>query len=150
MKRVGTVYTNVTSTSSKFLFIFFSFSESYFPSSKKRQQEPSSAHFRQLREVILKATPSSQVFMMVLFRKGIILQLVQPFQRNESVVSENLNDDPAVSRDQENNSSLLSWSINYEWRACDLEQIHQDVEELQFSENTVMGNRSSNSYKERW
>jgi hypothetical protein len=84
-------------------FDFFFTFRVLLPAIKKRgTQKPSTAHFRRLREEF-------QVSMMVRFRKGIILQLVKPFQRNESIVSKNLNDDPGVSRDQKNESSLLQF-----------------------------------------
>jgi hypothetical protein len=64
-------------------------------------------------------------------------------QQIKSLVSENLNDESAVSQDEENESSLLQFnqSITSE-EHDDLEQLNPGVEVLQFSENTGIGNKS--------
>jgi hypothetical protein len=134
MKSLGAVNTNVTSTISKFLFFLFSAYD--FPSSKMKQQTPSGAHFRKMRETRTKATASSQVFMTD-FLKGSNPSASSDIPENkqtESVVSENLNDESAVSQAQENESSLLQFdqSITSE-EHDDLEQLNPDVEVLQFS-----------------
>jgi hypothetical protein len=77
------------------------FSAYYFPSSKMKRRKPSGAHFRKLREKRTKATASSQVFMTA-FLKGSNPSAssgVPENQQIESVVSENLNDESAVSQD---------------------------------------------------
>jgi translation initiation factor 6 (eIF-6) len=64
-------------------------------------------------------------------------------QQTESVDSQNLNDESAVSQGQENESILLQFdqSLTSE-EHDDLEQLNLDVEVLQFSENTAIGNKS--------
>jgi hypothetical protein len=58
-------------------------------------------------------------------------------------ISENLNDESAVSQDQENESILLEFDQSITSEEHDyLEQLNPDAEVLQFSENTAIGNKS--------
>jgi hypothetical protein len=110
-----------------------------------KRRKASAAHFQKLREKRTKATTSSQVFMTA-FLKGSNSSAssgIPANQQIESVVLKNLNDESVISQDQENESSLLQFdqSISSE-EQNDLEQLDPDVEVLQFSENTAIGNKS--------
>jgi hypothetical protein len=64
-------------------------------------------------------------------------------QQNESTVSENVNDEPGASHDQEYESSLLQIDQSTAIEQHDVvEQLNPSVEMLQFSENVAIDNKS--------
>jgi hypothetical protein len=64
-------------------------------------------------------------------------------QQNESTVSENVNDEPGASQDQEYESSLLQFDQSTATEQHDVvEQLNPSVEMLQFSENVAVDNKS--------
>jgi hypothetical protein len=69
-----------------------------------KRQKRSGAHFKKLREKRTKDTAISQVFMTALLKGSNPPESsgIPENQQNESLVSENLNDESAVSQDQEN------------------------------------------------